>query len=208
MNNIDIFKQFDEKLLSEMKQFSTRLKLKKAETILDFGQEITAVPIVLSGSLKVSRLDESGKELLLYYINPNESCALTFTCCMQQKESEIRATTEEDTELIILPISVMDDWLQRFPAWRNFVMQTIQYRFNELLTTIDHIAFQNLDERLVQYLKTKSKTLQTSLIKLSHEQIAVDLASSRVVISRLLKKLENDQKIILFRNEIKLLKEL
>lgn len=172
------------------------------------GQTVRNIPILLSGSLKVTRPNEEGHELLLYYVNTNESCAMTFTCCMQQYPSEIKATAEEDSELLAIPIGIMDEWLVKYPTWKSFVMRTMRNRFNELLKTIDQIAFQKLDERLINYLKEKAKTNNSSLINVSHEQIASELATSRVVISRLLKKLENDGKLLLYRSQIKLLKDL
>ena len=184
------------------------MSFKSGDVILDIDQLVKIMPIILSGSVKISRMDEEGRELLLYYVNPNESCAMTFTCCMQQYPSEVRAVAEEDVELLALPITVMDEWLVKFPTWKSFVMKTIRSRFNEMLKTIDQIAFQKLDERLVNYLKEKSKTTGSALINLSHEQIANELATSRVVISRLLKKLENDKKLLLYRNQIKLLRDL
>lgn len=209
MNLSERFKlNFEPALLKEFEANAKHKFLKSGETILDIGQTVRMMPIILSGIVKVSRVDEEGKELLLYYVNPNESCAMTFTCCMEHHASEIRAVAEEDVELLALPVSVMDAWLMKYPSWKNFVMNTIKNRFNELLKTIDQIAFQKLDERLIYYLKEKSKATGSSLINLSHEQIANELATSRVVISRLLKKLEIDKKLLLYRNQIKLLKEL
>lgn len=199
---------FEFNLLQEIEQYSSFISVKSGETILDVGQTIRFMPIILSGTVKVSRIDEDGRELLLYYLGENESCAMTFTCCMMLNQSEIRAIAEEDSEILLLPTSVMDSWIAKYPTWKSFVMKTIRTRFNELLKTIDQIAFQNLDERLVSYLKTKAQATNSSLINLSHQQIADELASSRVVISRLLKKLENDGKIILFRNQIKVLRAL
>ena len=165
------------------------------------------MPIIVSGIVKVSRLDDQGREILLYYVNSSESCAMTFTCCMEQFPSEIRAVAEDDVEMITVPISVMDEWLMTYPTWKSFVMTTIRNRFNEMLQTIDQIAFHKLDDRLVNYLKLQVETSGSRLINLSHEQIAKDLATSRVVISRLLKKLENEKKLLLYRNQIKLLQE-
>lgn len=199
---------FEPDLLKELVQRGKPMFVKAGETILDIGQQVKMMPIILSGSVKITRMDEDGRELLLYYVNPNESCAMTFTCCMQQYPSEVKAVAEEDVEFLALPISVMDEWLVKFPTWKSFVMKTIRSRFNEMLKTIDQIAFQKLDERLVNYLKEKSKATGSALINLSHEQIANELATSRVVISRLLKKLENDKKLLLYRSQIKLLKEL
>lgn len=178
---------------------------KAGDTILDYGQTIRQIPIITQGSVKVLREDDDGHELLLYYVNPNESCAMTFTCCMEYSSSEVKVIAEEDVELMAIPVAVMDEWLVKYPSWRNFVMRTIRTRFNELLTAIDHIAFQKLDERLVDYLKGKAKATNSTLLNLSHQEIANELASSRVVISRLLKKLENDKKLLLYRNQIKLL---
>ncbi len=199
---------FEPGLLQDLEKRATPVSVKAGEVFLDIGQMVRVMPIILSGSMKVSRLDEHGNELLLYYVNPQESCALTFTCCMQQYPSEVRAVAEEDTEMLTVPVTAMDEWLVRFPTWKSFVMRTVRYRFHELLITIDEIAFQKLDERLVRYLKEKSKTTGSALIHVSHEEIANDLASSRVVISRLLKKLENQHKLLLYRNQIRLLPEL
>lgn len=209
MNIASPFKSvFEPELLQELEAKAKLVSIKANDSLLETGQLVRMTPLVISGTIKVSRVDEEGRELLLYYVNAGESCAMTFTCCMQQQSSEVRAVAEEDTVLLSIPVSVMDEWLVKYPTWKSFVMKTIRNRFNELLKTIDQIAFQKLDERLIHYLKEKSKATNSSLINLSHEQIAGELASSRVVISRLLKKLENDKKVLLFRNQIKLLQEL
>jgi CRP/FNR family transcriptional regulator len=209
MNIEDKFNSiFEPDLIREIETKSKVLKVKGGDVILDIGQTVRSIPIIIEGSVKVTRMDEAGRELLLYYINPNESCAMTFTCCMQQFPSEIRAVAEEDVIMLALPVSVMDEWLVKFPTWKSFVMRAIRGRFNELLKTIDQIAFQKLDERLTIYLKEKSSHTGSKLINLSHQQIADELGTSRVVISRLLKKLENDNKVLLFRNQIKIMKDL
>lgn len=209
MAALQAFKQiFEAGLISELEAKGKHMTVKPGDIILEIGQTVRFMPIILTGTVKIVRLDDEGRELLLYYIQANESCAMTFTCCMQQQSSEIRAVAEDDVEMLLIPISLMDEWLVRYPSWKSFVMKTIRNRFNELLKTIDQIAFQKLDERLVHYLKEKSKATGSSLVNLSHEQIAAELATSRVVISRLLKKLENDQKVLLYRNQIKLLRAL
>ncbi|CAN5399762.1 Crp/Fnr family transcriptional regulator [soil metagenome] len=199
---------FEPQLVEEIEQKAKYALVKEGEIILDIGQAIRVIPIILSGTLKISRVDDDGHELLLYYVSPKESCAMTFTCCMQQFPSEVKATAESDVEFLAIPISEMDEWMMKYPTWKSFVMKTIRARLNELLKTIDQIAFQKMDERLVHYLKEKSKALGSSLINLSHEEIANEMASSREVISRLLKKLENEKKLLLYRNQIKLLKDL
>lgn len=205
----DHFKDvFEPGLIKEMEKKAERVPVEAGKMILDVGQTVRMMPIVLSGVLRVSRMDEEGREILLYYISPDESCAMTFTCCMEQFPSEIRVIAEEDAELLTIPIQAMDQWLMKYATWKSFVMRTIRSRFNDLLRTIDQIAFQKLDERLVNYLKEKSRTTGSTLINLSHEQIANDLATSRVVISRLLKRLEIDKKVLLYRNQIKILNAL
>lgn len=209
MELVEQFKSLFEPGLVEAIDKNARLTFVKADdTILDVGQVVRFMPIILSGTVKVSRIDDNGKELLLYYVNPNESCAMTFTCCMQNHPSEIKAVAEEDVTFLAVPIQLMDEWLVKFPTWKSFVMKTIRARFNEMLGVIDQIAFNKLDERLVHYLKEKSRVTGSTLINLSHEQIASELATTRVVISRLLKALENDKKLLLYRNQIKLLRDL
>ncbi len=209
MNISEKFKHtFEPELLREIEQKGKVVSVKEGDVILAIGQTVRLIPLLLNGILKITRVDDTGKELLLYYVHANESCAMTFTCCMQQYPSEIKATAETEVEYISIPIEVMDEWLVKFPTWKSFVMRTIRNRFNELLQVIDQLAFQKLDERLVHYLKEKSKATGSSFINLSHEEIATEMASSREVISRLLKKLENDKKVLLYRNQIKLMREL
>jgi len=196
---------FEKELISEIDSLSERAFFSSGEVIMDYGQTIRQMPLITKGSVKISRQDEDGHELFLYYINMHETCAMTFTCCMMRNVSEIKAVAEDDVEMLLLPIDVMDKWMMKYTTWKSFIMRTIMLRFNELLKTIDQIAFQQLDERLIHYLLEKSKTNHSTVLNLSHQTIADDLASSRVVISRLLKKLEIDKKIILYRNQIKLL---
>lgn len=196
---------FEPALMKELSERAKYLHVEANEVLMEVGQTVNYVPLVVSGILKVSRIDEDGNELLLYYVNPKESCAMTFTCCMQQHPSEVRAVAEEECEILMVPIELMDQWITKYATWKSFVMRTIRYRFHEMILALDQIAFQSLDERLAHYLKQKYKTTGSALINLSHEQIANDLASSRVVISRLLKKLENDKKVLLYRNQVKLL---
>lgn len=199
---------FEPGLLEELEQKAGHLSIKAGEILISIGQLVRQVPIVLKGSLKIMRVDEEGNEILLYYLSETESCAMTFTCCMQQFPSEVQAVAEEDSELLMIPIAFMDKWIVNYPSWRSFVMKTIHYRFQELLKTVDQIAFQQLDERLIHYLKEKARISGSPLLNLSHEQIAAELATSRVVISRMLKKLENQKKLLLYRNQLRLLRDL
>lgn len=193
-------------LMSELIARSKAVSVKEGEVLLGIGQMVHVIPLVTKGVIRVTRNSEEGHELLLYYVSANESCAMTFTCCMQQFPSQIEARAEEDSEVLLIPITLMDEWMQRYPSWKNFVMSTIRNRFTELLNTIDQIAFRKLDERLLAYLSDKATVSKNKELHISHEQIARELASSREVISRLLKKLENEKVVALGRNVIRLLK--
>lgn len=199
---------FEPDLLAELETKSMLMNVNGGETMLNPGQTIRAVPLVISGIFKVSRINDEGQEMLLYYVKEGESCAMTFTCCMMAHSSVIKGTAEEDSELLCVPVNVMDEWMTKYPTWKRFVMTTILNRFTEVIKSIDDIAFKKLDYRLANYLKEKSKVTGSSLINLNHQQIADELGTNRVVVSRLLKQLENDKKLLLYRNQIKLLKDL
>jgi CRP/FNR family transcriptional regulator len=201
-----IFKNvFEPELIKEFEAKVKVVEAKDGDKIISVGQTVRVIPFLLKGSLKVSRLDDKLNEIFLYYLNAMEGCAMTFTCCMQQFPSEVQAVAEEDVTYLAIPISVMDEWIIKYPTWKSFVMRTIRARFNELMHAIDQLAFQKLDERLVNYLKEKSRLTGSTVLNLSHTDIANDLASSREVVSRLLKKLELDGRLLLYRNQIKLL---
>jgi CRP/FNR family transcriptional regulator len=203
---VQLFKNvFEPELIKEFEEKVKVVDVKQGEKVISVGQTVRVIPFLLNGSLKVSRLDNKLNEVFLYYLNAMEGCAMTFTCCMQQFPSEVQAVAEEDVSYLAIPISVMDEWIVKYPTWKSFVMRSIRSRFNELMHAIDQLAFQKLDERLVNYLKEKSKLTGSTVLNLSHTEIANDLASSREVISRLLKKLEIDGRLLLYRNQIKLL---
>ncbi len=172
---------------------------------MDYGKYIRMMPLILKGTIKVLRMDDDGNEILLYYLSSSESCSMAYSCCIEAKKSEVKAIAEDDVELIAIPHIKLDEWLCKYPGWKNYIMRSFNERFIELLKSIESIAFHKLDERLVEYLKDKQRITGSSVIKVSHHLIADELATSRVVISRLLKQLENSKKIILYRNEIKLL---
>ncbi len=172
------------------------------EIIIREGQFISSFPLVLSGSVRVSRTNNDGNELLLYYLNENEICAMSLTCCMAQIKSNINAVAEERTEVLLIPVEMLDIWITKYPEWKQFVMHTFQNRFRELVETVDSIAFLKLDERLVKYFIDKNESTGVTTYSGTHQELALQLNSSREVISRLLKKLENDGKIKLSRNFI------
>lgn len=208
-NNIPkpFYSHFEPGLIEEIHQFGEIKNFKEGDLIMDYGKYIRMMPIIIKGTVKVLRMDENGKELLLYYLSSNESCSMAYSCCLEVKKSEVKAIAEDNVELIAIPHIKLDEWLCKYPSWKKYIMRSFNERFLELLRSIESIAFHKLDERLIAYLKEKQRLTGSSVIKASHYLIADDLATSRVVISRLLKQLENDGKILLYRNEIKLLKE-
>lgn len=196
---------FENDLINEIMDVGELHTLKEGDVIMDYGKAIHFMPIILSGTIRVMRKDEEDREIILYYLSDNESCAMAYACCMEAKRSEIKAIAEDNVELISIPHNKLDEWLFKYPSWKSYVFSSFTHRFNELLKSLESVAFHKLDERLVNYLKNKSKVSGKSSILLSHNQIAEEMGTSRVVISRLLKQLENDKKLVLYRNEIKLL---
>ena len=179
-------------------------KIKADDWMLDIGDPILYMPLLLKGQLRVLREDAEGHELLIYYIRPGETCAMSLICCSGNAVSNVRAVAEEDSELLLLPIQIIDEWTTKYPSFKSFILKTYQKRFEELLNTIDSIAFHNLDDRLSQLLKQKSEN-EGSELKTTHQELANQLNSSREVISRLLKQMERKGKIQMGRNKITLL---
>ena len=193
---------FEPELLDEMEKYGRVKSVKRGEDLVNVGEYIKSMPLVISGTIKVMREDDEGYELLLYFLDRSETCTMMMDCCMANKKSEIIAIAETDAELLLLPIQKMEEWLSKYKTWRNFVFKSYNDRMHEILKSLDNIAFKKMDDRLLQYLREKQKYSENGMIKNTHQQIADDLHTSRVVISRLLKKLENDGKIKLQRNSI------
>lgn len=196
---------FEPELLTEIEAKAYFIRIQDNEVLLDTGEIIRTIPLVISGSLKIIRISDKDKELLLYYIGAGDTCVMTLTCCMERHPSEIRAIAENEVELFAVPVDLVDVWITKYSTWKSFIMRSIRSRFLEIISTVDEVAFQKLDERLIAYLRKKSLVTGSDLLDISHQQIADDMATSRVVISRLLKVLENDKKLLLFRNQIKLI---
>lgn len=196
---------FETELLEEMNQVATFKEIKAGDKLIDYGAYVRSMPLITSGAVKVLREDENGDELLLYFIEAGETCAMTMSCCLGNTKSEVRAIAELDSKLIMLPVQKMEEWMGKYKSWRSFVLNSYQARMTEMLNTIDKIAFLKMDERLVDYLEEKVKVSKDNYINSTHQEIAYELNTSRVVISRLLKRLENDGRIELQRNRIKVL---
>ena len=192
----------EKELIEEIIKIGQLKNVSTDELILNVGDTMKMIPIVLTGSVKVSRENENGDELLLYYIEGGDTCAMTLQCCVRQTASEIKATAMEPSLLLMIPIEMMENWMGKYKSWREYILQSYHTRLTELMETVDAIAFMRLDERLKKYLVDQAKLLGSLEINHTHQQIAEDLHSSRVVISRLLKQLEIKGEIKLHRNKI------
>lgn len=193
---------FEESLLNEINQVGTFKEVSEGYKLMDIGDYVRAMPLLISGVIKILREDNDGDELLLYFLEKGDTCAMTLTCCIGQTKSEIRAIAEKDTKLIMVPIQKMEEWSSKYKSWRSFVFESYHNRLNEMLETIDSVAFLKMDERLLKYLNEKARISEDNTIYNTHQEIAYELHTSRVVISRLLKKLENLGKIELHRNHL------
>lgn len=197
--------QFEFKLIEELAQVGHVKTAPVGAYLIRPGEFIRSVPIIIRGSVKIMRPGPEGREALLYYLGGLDSCAMSLTCCMSSKQSEITAVVEEETELIAIPVEKVDEWMCRFSTWKQFVFQTYQKRFDSLLMTVNDVIFHKLDERLLTYLQKKTASCQCSVLSITHEEIAQELATSREVISRLLKQLEERGYVKLMRNKIAML---
>ncbi|NGX84803.1 Crp/Fnr family transcriptional regulator [Aequorivita sp. KMM 9714] len=196
---------FEDDLLNEIMEVGVIKEVPEGSKMMDIGDYVKSMPLLISGAIKILRENNEGDELLLYYLEKGETCSMTMTCCLGQKQSEIRAIAETDAKLIMVPVQKMEEWTSKYKSWRNFVFESYHNRINELLATLDSIAFHQMDERLEQYLREKARVNESDIIKNTHQEIAYDLNTSRVVISRLLKKMEQMEKIELGRNYLKIL---
>lgn len=191
----------DTELVNEIIKNAQYKEVSEGDLLMDIGSVINNIPMIVSGSVKVMREDEEGNELMLYYVKSGETCAMSLTCCMAFKRSEIRAIAQEPVTMLSIPVEFMDGWMM-YRDWRSFVMNTYRMRFEELLDALDSIAFHKMDERVMKFLQEKANSLETEEIFISHQEIAVDLNSSREVISRILKQLERKGVVKLGRNKI------
>lgn len=196
---------FEDELLQEINNVGTFKEIPEGFQLISIGDYIKSMPLLVSGAIKILREDENGEELILYFIEQGDTCAMTLSCCLGSSKSEIMAIAETDTKLIMIPVQKMEEWLGKYKSWQKFILQSYHDRMSELLHAIDTIAFLKLDERLFKYLKDKAMVNHNDVIHVTHQEIAQDLHTSRVVISRLLKKLAIEGKIELQRNNIKVI---
>ncbi len=197
-----VFDQLD--LVEELADKSMVLQLPPNAEILHENIYINAIPLLLKGTVKVSRIDKNGREVFLYYIKEGQSCAMTLTSFLRQEKSKVRAITMESSTLITIPSKMIYDLNKKYPSWQQFVINTFSERFEEMIQTIEGVVFSNMHERIINHLKRRAESQQSSLLHISHQEIANDLATSREVISRLLKQIEKEGFIRLSRNKIEL----
>jgi CRP/FNR family transcriptional regulator, anaerobic regulatory protein len=204
--SVDIIRKrfpfFEKGLIDEISKNGVWISFEPNEELMSEGKYIRNFPIVLEGLIKVCRTDNDGREVLLYYLGPGQVCAMALTCCMGRMQSNIGAYAEEETEILRVPVECLDKWMVEYVTWKEFVMYAYRSRFDELLTTIDNIAFKKMDERLISFFTDRFKATGETLYKGTHQEIANSLTTSREVISRLLKQLEKVGSIQIGRNKI------
>lgn len=202
---IEYFPSFkDSKFLEDLNKVAIKQLFEEEKTILEHGSEVDFIPLVTKGSIRVLREDESGKEILLYYVKPGESCIISIMSSKKNQKSQLKAVVAENTEVILIPSNLIKDWSTKYSNWNDFVFDLYQKRFEELIHVVDELAFSNVDQRLVEFI-TKKITLENSNeINMTHQEIADELGTAREVVSRLLKKLEVEQKVKLKRGKIEI----
>lgn len=193
---------FEDDLLFEMSSVSFIKIFEEGEIIMDLDETITHMPLLLKGAIRIMRDDDKDGELLLYYLEKGDTCAMTMTCCLGTKTSNIRATAETSGEMVMIPVRKMDDWLAKYSSWRSFVFNSYQDRLDEMMRSIDNLAFKDSKGRLINYLIEVASVNGSNVVNKTHAEIAYEMNTSRVVISRLLKALENEGFLLQQRNQI------
>ncbi len=194
----------DQKLLEEIKKFTRTKNLKRDEVLMSSGDKIFFVPIVQKGVLRIVRQDGDGKEIFLYHLYPGQTCAMAINCCQANKQSMVKAIAEDDSEVLQVPVNLVDDWF-KYPEWKAFINSTYGARFAELMEVIDLVAFNNMDKQVLHYLEERAKAAKSKFIQITHQQIADELHTHREAISRLLRTMEQKNILRLGRNTIELL---
>lgn len=196
----------DVKLEKEFTAHAKSMHFMEGTVIMEPGQYIKFIPIVIKGCIRVLRVDKSGNEVFLYHLMPGETCALSLTCCSTLAPSEVKTIAEEETEIWAIPIQYVEEW-QQYKEWKDFIALTYQTRFNKLLKAIDDVSFENTDERLWKYLLARAKAKGNFIIHTSHDEIAQELNIQRETVTRLLKKLKDLAFIETGRNMIHIIKK-
>lgn len=201
MENILNFK-FSSEINKKLYSYGIFKSFKEGDVILNENAYIKSIPIVISGNIKVTKTDEEGREILLYYIQPGESCIMSFLGGLHNDTSKLKAVAEENSDVLFIPISKVGEFIKEYPEWLDYIFQMYHKRFEELLEVVNAVAFKKMDERLLQFIQKKCELAKNKTISITHEQIANELGTARVVVSRLLKQMEYDGLVKLGRNKI------
>ena len=196
------FPQFEPSLKEKLMSNCSIKTFEAGDVLMAPGQYFRSTMLIVEGRVKLYRQGEEGNEFFLYYIEPGGACALSMICAARQETSEVMAKAVENTVALLIPIQLMDELMKEHKTWYYFVLETYRNRYEELLTLVDNIAFKSMDQRLEFYLKQQHEKLQTRQLNITHQEIANDLSTSREVISRLLKKMEQRGDLLLHRNYI------
>ncbi len=193
---------FETQLINEIAENGIYATYERSDILVDIGLEMTHIPLIINGLVKISREDSHENEILLYYLEEGDTCAISFINCIHRSKSMFRATAEEKVECIMFPVNKIEEWMIKYKTWRVFIIDSYHNRLEEMLNTIKSLAFLKLDNRLYNYLTNQVKIKNSEDVLITHQEIANDLNTSRVVVSRLLKTLEHEGKIQLGRHKI------
>ncbi|MGB5362150.1 MAG: Crp/Fnr family transcriptional regulator [Aureibaculum sp.] len=196
---------FEPELIDEIIKVGHFDKVKSGELMIDIGAEMTHIPLILEGVVKIIRQEKEGDELVLYFLERGDTCAISFVNCINRKRSLFKGVVDQDMEAVFLPVEHIDDWLMKFKSWRSFIIDSYHFRLIEMVESIDSLAFMKMDKRLLKYLNDKVKITRDIDLEITHQEIANDLNTSRVVITRLIKQLHDKGKIYSTRNKIRVL---
>tara|TARA_R110001592_G_scaffold19229_6_gene78998 strand:+ start:3267 stop:3917 length:651 start_codon:yes stop_codon:yes gene_type:complete len=196
---------FEEKLIKEILKVGNFDVIKEGELLVDIGDDLTHIPLIFKGTVKVIRQAKEGEELALYYLKPGDTCAISFINCIETKKSVFEAVIESDLEAVFVPVDLIDEWLVKYKSWRRYIIDSYHFRLMEMLGSIDSLAFTSMHERLLKYLVDRTERSHTVELDITHQEIANDMNTSRVVISRLMKQLQNEGKIVSSRNKIQVI---
>ena len=196
---------FQSDLVKEIEDSGNLKHFEAGETIVNMDSYIKHIPVVISGSIKVIRTEEDGREILLYYLTPGESCIVSILAGMKNETSKIKAIVEEDADIMLIPADKAKEWVKKYPDWTEFIFYFFQKRFEELLDVVNSVAFQKIDTRLLHLIKQKTQLYQSKEISVTHQQLADELGITREATSRVLKQMEKEHLLILSRNKIELL---
>jgi len=193
---------FEKELIDEIIDIGIYRTIESGGTLIDIGDNMTHIPLILNGAIKIIREDKNGDEIALYFLEKGDTCAISFVNCLNRSKSMFRGIAEKETEGIFIPVNKVDEWLKKYETWRHFIIDSYHIRLIEMVESIDSLAFMKLDNRLLKYLTDKVKIMQDHTLIITHQEIADDINTSRVVVSRLLKQLENEGKLKIRRNRI------